>query len=259
MKRLVQLVAVVAVLVYVGAAVGQTAPKSKDTVKGALVSITIDPVDSTKATLVVGKEKKVEITADSSTKITLDGKAAKLDNLKVGDLLTVTLASGLAKKIEAKTGKTPAAGNVESGKKAETPAANEPFKGALVSMILVALLGLIGVLLIDRHTEVSPVIPIALLIIGSNGIIAILLPYAAESYPLNIRGRATGWVAACSKLGGLLAQTLSIFALVPPLGIIAILIMVPIVFALALILWFGNETRGLDLRDLEQGGPLIAE
>ena len=134
MKRLVQLVAVVAVLVYVGAAVGQTAPKSKDTVKGALVSITIDPVDSTKATLVVNKEKQASVAADSTTKITLDGKAAKLDDLKVGDLLTVTLASGLAKKIEAKSVKTPAAGNVESGKKAETPAANEPFKGALVSI-----------------------------------------------------------------------------------------------------------------------------
>ncbi len=132
MKRLMQLVAVVAVLVYVGAALAEE--KIPKHLQGALVSITIDPVDSTKATLVVGKEKKVEITADSSTKITLDGKAAKLDDLKVGDLLSVTPATGLAKKIEAKTGKTPAAGNVESGKKAETPAANEPFKGALVSI-----------------------------------------------------------------------------------------------------------------------------
>jgi len=132
-------------------------------------------------------------------------------------------------------------------------------KGALVSMIAISSLGLIGVLLLDRHAEISPVIPIALLIIGSNGILAILLPYAAESYPLNIRGRATGWVAACSKLGGLFAQTLSILAMVPPLGIIAILIMVPILLALALILWFGDETRGLDLRDLEQGRSLITQ
>jgi len=124
-------------------------------------------------------------------------------------------------------------------------------KGALVSMVVVTLVGLIGVLLLDQRADVSPVIPIALLIIGSNGILAILLPYAAESYPLNIRGRATGWVAACSKLGGLFAQTLSILALVPPLGTIAILITVPILFALVLILWFGTETRGLDLRALE--------
>ena len=48
--------------------------------------------------------------------------------------------------------------------------------------------------------------------------LAIILPYAAESYPLHIRGRATGWIAACTKAGGLGAQALSIAALVPPLG-----------------------------------------
>ena len=126
-------------------------------------------------------------------------------------------------------------------------------KGALAGMIVVTFLGLIGVLLLDRNAGLSPVIPVALLIVGSNGILAILLPYAAESYPLNIRGRATGWVAACSKLGGLFAQTLSILALVPPLGVGAVAIMVPIVIALLLILRFGTETRGIDLRTLEPG------
>jgi putative MFS transporter len=127
-------------------------------------------------------------------------------------------------------------------------------KGALVGMIVVTLLGLLGVLVLDRGAALSPVIPVALLIIGSNGILAILLPYAAETYPLNIRGRATGWVAACSKFGGLLAQTLSILALVPPLGVIAVLITLPVLVALVLVLKFGNETRGLDLRDLERAG-----
>lgn len=131
-------------------------------------------------------------------------------------------------------------------------------KGTLASMIAITLIGLVGVLLLDRNASLSPVIPIALLIIGSNGILAILLPYAAESYPLNIRGRATGWIAACSKLGGLFAQTLSILALVPPLGIIALLITIPIAFSLALILWFGNETRGLDLRELEPRKPSLS-
>ena len=130
-------------------------------------------------------------------------------------------------------------------------------KGTLISMIAITLVGLVGVLLLDRDASLSPVIPVALLIIGSNGILAILLPYAAESYPLNIRGRATGWIAACSKLGGLFAQTLSILALVPPLGVIALLITVPIAFSLALILWFGNETRGLDLRELEHTNPSL--
>lgn len=124
-------------------------------------------------------------------------------------------------------------------------------RGTVISMIATTLVGLIGVLLLDRNAGMSPVIPVALLIVGSNGLLAVLLPYAAESYPLAIRGRATGWVAACSKLGGLLAQTLSILALVPSLGVVAAIVMVPVLAALALMLRFGTETRAMDLRALE--------
>lgn len=124
-------------------------------------------------------------------------------------------------------------------------------KGALLAMIVLTSIGLVGVLMLDQHMVESPVMPIALLIIGSNGILAILLPYATESYPLNIRGRATGWVAACSKAGGLMAQIFSITAHVPPLGTAAALIMLPTLVALLLIWRFGQETRGLDLRALD--------
>ena len=125
-------------------------------------------------------------------------------------------------------------------------------KGALALMTAVTLAGLVWVLLLERHAGGSPVFPVALLIVGSNGLLAILLPYASESYPLKVRGRATGLVAACTKGGGVLAQTLSITALVPPLGVAALIIMAPISLALALILKFGTETRGLDLRALER-------
>ena len=74
----------------------------------------------------------------------------------------------------------------------------------------------------------SPVWPIALLIVGINAIIAMLLPYAAESYPLAVRGRATGWIAACTKGGGLIAQLLSLLALVPALFTAALAILVPV-------------------------------
>ena len=63
-------------------------------------------------------------------------------------------------------------------------------------MIALTLLGLLWVLELETRRRGNPVWPVGLLIIGSNGIIAILLPYASESYPIKIRGRATGWVAA---------------------------------------------------------------
>jgi len=132
-------------------------------------------------------------------------------------------------------------------------------KWTLITMIALTLLGLIWILRLESHAGSNPVWPVGLLIIGSNGIIAIILPYASESYPIKIRGRATGWVAACTKGGGVLAQALSITALVPPLGVTAVIIMAPILIALGLFIRFGTETRGLDLRHLERGrGPLLS-
>ncbi len=131
-------------------------------------------------------------------------------------------------------------------------------KWAMVSMIFVTFLGLIGVWALEHDMLSSPVLPIALLIIGTNGIIAIILPYTSESYPLQFRGRATGWVAACTKGGGVFAQFMTVAALVPalgihapPMGLAAALIMVPVLVGLGLFVKYGTETRGLDLRSLD--------
>jgi putative MFS transporter len=125
-------------------------------------------------------------------------------------------------------------------------------KWSLVTMIGITFLGLLGVMWLELVGGMSPVLPVALLIVGSNGIIAIVLPYTAESFPMRVRGRATGWVAACTKAGGVLAQLLSITALVPAMGWAAAAIMVPILVALGLVAWFGRETRGSDLRRLDE-------
>jgi putative MFS transporter len=124
-------------------------------------------------------------------------------------------------------------------------------KWSLVTLIGVTLLGLLGVLYLETSGGGSPVLPVALLIVGSNGIIAIVLPYAAESFPLRVRGRATGWVAACTKGGGLIAQSLTISGVILSMGLSSGLIMIPAALALVLIAWFGRETRGSDLRDLD--------
>jgi MFS transporter, putative metabolite:H+ symporter len=123
---------------------------------------------------------------------------------------------------------------------------------SLLTLIGVTLAGLLWVLLLETKLGGSPVFPVALLIVGSNGLLAILLPYTSECYPLRVRGRATGWVAACTKAGGVIAQSLSITAMVPPLGTAALLIIAPTALALALIAKFGEETRGMDLRHLEK-------
>ena len=124
-------------------------------------------------------------------------------------------------------------------------------KRAVLVSIAVTLAGLAGVLWLAKSSSASPVLPVALLIVGSNGIIAMILPYAAESFPLRIRARATGLIAACSKLGGVFAQGLSIFAIIPTLAGSVAAIAVPTALSLVLVARFGRETRGRDLRDLD--------
>ena len=124
-------------------------------------------------------------------------------------------------------------------------------KWSLATMIAVTLAGLLLVLRLELAGSGSPVLPVALLIVGTNGIIAIVLPYAAESFPLRVRARATGWVAACTKGGGLLAQGLTISGIILTMGVSSLLVMVPTALSLALVVWFGRETRGRDLRDLD--------
>jgi putative MFS transporter len=51
---------------------------------------------------------------------------------------------------------------------------------------------------------------------------------------------------------------LAIFALVPPLSFVSLIIIVPTIAALVLVAWFGKETRGRDLRDLDPGGHTFA-
>jgi putative MFS transporter len=134
-------------------------------------------------------------------------------------------------------------------------------KWSLVTMLGITMLGLVLVLRLEVAGTGSPVLPVALLIVGSNGVLSVLLPYAAESFPMRVRGRATGWVAACTKAGGVAAQALSITALVPAMGAVALLILVPVALAMVLIAWFGRETRGGDLRHLddrdEAGGAIV--
>jgi putative MFS transporter len=131
-------------------------------------------------------------------------------------------------------------------------------KWSVVGSIAVTIVGLLGVLQLEFTGTGSPVLPVALLIVGTNALIAMLLPYSAESFPLRIRGRTTGIVAACTKAGGVFAQFLAILALVPALDVVSLIIIVPTIAALLLLAWFGKETRGRDLRDLDPDARTFA-
>jgi MFS transporter, putative metabolite:H+ symporter len=126
-------------------------------------------------------------------------------------------------------------------------------KWTLVGTILVSLAGLVGALL-PAHVLAWPpllIAVIAMLIIGGNGMIAVLLPYSAENYPLGIRGRATGLVAGASKFGGVAVQGFALAGLIPTLGGAALALFGPLAISAGLVAWAGRETRGRSLRELE--------
>jgi putative MFS transporter len=127
-------------------------------------------------------------------------------------------------------------------------------KRVLVLAIGITTLGLFATLLgsSQAFSAISnPLVSVSLLVIGTSAVISILLPYTSESFPVRLRGRATGWIAGCSKVGGVLAQSLALLALVPAFAVAAGAVAIPTIGSLLLIAIFGHETRGRDLRELE--------
>lgn len=126
-------------------------------------------------------------------------------------------------------------------------------KWTLVGTIALTLLGLVGALLPPVLLSWPPMLVavIAVLIVGTNGTIAVLLPYTAENYPLGSRGRATGVVAGASKVGGVAVQGFAVLGFLPLLGDAALVLAVPMAASVALVAWAGRETRGRSLRELE--------
>jgi putative MFS transporter len=128
-------------------------------------------------------------------------------------------------------------------------------KWTLIATILVTLAGLVGALLPGSilRSDAVVVVVITMLIVGSNGMIAVLLPYAAENYPLGIRGRATGVVAGSSKLGGVAVQSFALAGIIPTLAGTGLALLGPMLLSAGLIAYAGRETRGRSLRELEAG------
>lgn len=131
--------------------------------------------------------------------------------------------------------------------------ARQSSKWTLVGTVGLTVIGLVSALLPPAVLSWEPLLVavIAVLIVGTNGTIAVLLPYTAENYPLGTRGRATGLVAGSSKFGGVAVQIAALAGFAPTLVGAAVTLLVPTVVSAGLIAWFGRETQGRSLRDLE--------
>ena len=92
----------------------------------------------------------------------------------------------------------------------------------------------------------------AALLVSISGVIAMMIPYAAEIYPVHLRGTGSGVIAASSKFGGILGAGLGVLGFFEHFAWSALLIAVPMAVS-GIMLWRnGIETRGQGLEDIQQ-------
>jgi putative MFS transporter len=91
----------------------------------------------------------------------------------------------------------------------------------------------------------------ACLLISSSGVIAMLIPYAAEIYPVHLRGSGAGIVAASSKVGGILGAALGVTGFFSDIAFSAFFIALPLVVFALILLKSGIDTRGRRLEDIQ--------
>ncbi|MDN4503299.1 MFS transporter [Alteromonadaceae bacterium BrNp21-10] len=94
------------------------------------------------------------------------------------------------------------------------------------------------------------IVTTALLLISASGVIAMLIPYAAEIYPVQHRGAGAGLIAASSKIGGIVGALLGVGGLFDSLGFSAGVITVPLLLFALLLYKNGIDTRGRRLEDI---------
>lgn len=92
----------------------------------------------------------------------------------------------------------------------------------------------------------------ALLLVSISGVIATMIPYAAEIYPVHLRGTGSGLIAAGSKTGGIIGAGLGVVGLFNHFAWAALVIAVPMTIAGAMLWRGGVETSGHELEAIQQ-------
>ena len=125
---------------------------------------------------------------------------------------------------------------------------------SLVLFIGLAALALLCFFAIDLSNLRSAALTTAgtvILLLSISGVIATLIPYAAEIYPAHLRSTGAGLIAGGSKFGGILGALLGVLGLFEHLMLSALLIALPMAAAGWLLARSGIETRGRGLEAIQ--------
>ncbi|MEP7184879.1 MAG: MFS transporter [Rhodanobacter sp.] len=120
-----------------------------------------------------------------------------------------------------------------------------------IGLTTLSLLGFVVIALLQLRSPSLTICATTALLISVSGVIAMLIPYATEIYPVHLRGTGAGVIAASSKFGGILGAGLGVLGLFEHLALAGAIITVPLSGAAILLLRTGVETRGLDLETIQ--------
>ena len=135
----------------------------------------------------------------------------------------------------------------------------------LVLFALIAAAALTGFSMLGRGASDANTLFTALtivLLVSISGVIAMLIPYATEIYPVQVRGTGSGVIAGSSKAGGIVAAGLGVTGFYAVLATSAIGVAIPLAAAAIVLAIKGIETRGRSLEDIHAGAgakPLATE
>jgi putative MFS transporter len=125
---------------------------------------------------------------------------------------------------------------------------------ALVLFIALTALSLLAFFLLSSLGILSTaaiVIATASLLISASGVIAMLIPYAAEIYPVHLRGTGSGVIAASSKFGGILGAIGGVLGVFNDMGLSAVFIAAPMMLSAIMLIRSGIDTRGRNLEEIQ--------
>jgi len=121
-----------------------------------------------------------------------------------------------------------------------------------VALTVLALLAFAAIEVGGLRVQSFTIAATVLLLIAISGVIATMIPYAAEIYPVHLRGTGSGLVAAGSKAGGILGALLGVAGVFDSFLVSAVVIAVPMTVA-GVMLWRGGvETRGRELESIQR-------
>jgi putative MFS transporter len=121
-----------------------------------------------------------------------------------------------------------------------------------IALTTLALLAFFAMGLAGLRSATVTIAATAALLVSVSGVIAMLIPYAAEIYPVHLRGTGSGVIAAASKFGGILGAGLGVLGFLGNFMLSALLIAVPMAISGAMLWRSGIETRGQGLEEIQE-------